>query len=52
MCCGNRVVRARQASTADEWVVSFPDGTTTVKSSEVSAKLAAARVPGATVSKR
>lgn len=52
MCCGNRVVQARKTASAEEWIVTFPDGSTVTKASEVSAKLAAARSPGATVAKR
>lgn len=52
MCCGNRVARARTAEQSTVWVVTHPDGTETTKASEVSAKLAAARSPGATVEKR
>lgn len=52
MCCGNRVVVRREAAAATEWVVKHTDGTETVKPSEVSAKLAAARSPGATITQR
>jgi hypothetical protein len=52
MCCGNRVVTARAAQASTQWVVVHADGRETVKSSEVSAKLAAARSPGATVEQR
>lgn len=52
MCCGNRVVVRREAAVVSEWVVKHADGTETVKQSEVSAKLAAARSPGATITQR
>lgn len=52
MCCGNRVVRAQQAAAETTWVVVHADGGETVKASEVSAKLAAARSPGARIEKR
>lgn len=52
MCCGNRVVTARVAQQATSWVVVHSDGSETVKNSEVSAKLAAARSPGAKVEQR
>lgn len=52
MCCGNRVVVARAAAQTTAWVVVHADGSETTKSSEVSAKLAAARSPGARVEQR
>lgn len=53
MCCGNRVVTARATAPAETWVVVHPDGKETVKNSEISAKLAAARLgAGAKVEKR
>lgn len=52
MCCGNRVVAARTTEQATKWVVVHADGSETTKNSEVSAKLAAARSPGATVERR
>lgn len=52
MCCGNRVVVAKAAEQTTKWVVVHADGSETVKNSEVSAKLAAARSPGATVEQR
>lgn len=52
MCCGNRTVVRRAEAAQTEWVVVHPDGSETVKSSEVSAKLASARVPGSTVKSR
>lgn len=52
MCCGNRVVKARAEQPSTRWVVVHADGSETVKQSEVSAKLAAARSPGAKVEQR
>lgn len=52
MCCGNRVVKARQEAQSAQWIVVYPDGRETAKASEVSAKLLAAQSPGATVVRR
>lgn len=38
----------KAATTATKYLVIYPDGTTDTKTSEVGAKLAAGKVPGAT----
>jgi len=48
MCCGQRVATERAATSKTVWVVTFANGTKTTKVSEISAKLAVARSPGAT----
>lgn len=48
MCCGQRVATERAATSKTVWVVTYSDGKQVTKVSEVSAKLAVARSPGAT----
>lgn len=48
MCCGNRGGRVAGAANRDTWTVTYPDGSTVTKSSEIAAKLAAGARPGAT----
>lgn len=48
MCCGNRVAAQRAATATTTWVVTHGDGRVETKISEISAKLAVARSPGAT----
>ena len=52
MCCGNRMVAAQQARATAEsptWQVLDPDGKVVdSKTSEIAAKLAAARIGGTT----
>ena len=48
MCCGRSVVQKHSSSGGESsgWVVKYPDGNTQVKTTEISARLAAALVPG------
>jgi len=51
MCCGRTVVTnqaARRVATPTGWVVTYPDGKSETKTSEIAARLAAGRVTGAT----
>jgi len=50
MCCGNTIARNYgQAGDSQQtgWVVTYPNGATETKTTEVAARLAAALVPGA-----
>lgn len=54
MCCGNKVVKdygPGGAASSTGWVVTYPDGKTEVKTTEIMARLAAARVPNASYAK-
>lgn len=44
MCCGRKSTTA----VTETWTVTYPDGTTKTKHTELGAKLAAAGVPGST----
>lgn len=54
MCCGNSVATTYGTSGAGEptgWTVTYPNGATETKTTEVAARLAAALVPGAKYAK-
>jgi hypothetical protein len=55
MCCGNNIVATYGAGSSGEeptgWVVTYPNGVTETKQTEVAARLAAALVPGAKYAK-
>jgi hypothetical protein len=55
MCCGRSVVQKYGSSGGDSpkgWVVKYPDSRSEVKATEISARVAAALVPGATVTRQ
>jgi hypothetical protein len=50
MCCGNTIAATYGASGGSEqtgWIVTYPNGITETKATEIAARLAAALVPGA-----
>jgi hypothetical protein len=55
MCCGNTIAQTYgqqgDDSTQNGWVVTYPNGVKESKTSETSARLAAALVPGAKYAK-
>lgn len=51
MCCGNKIARDYGPAGSSEqtgWVVTYPDGKSESKNTEIAARMAAALVPGAT----
>lgn len=53
MCysCAQRAARAATRTQQQQWKVTYPDGTTAIKNSEVAARIASSKVAGASYAK-